>query len=401
MAVYHYQVINKSGVVSNGQLDADREASAIERLQTMGYMVIDIKVNKPSPLSTLLSFAKKVTIGDLAIFSRQLALMLGAGIPVTRALYTLSKQTENPTLQSTLTKVAGDVESGTSITDAMAAYPKIFSFLYIGIIRAGELGGNLELSLLRLSEQLQKDKALNDNIKSATFYPSMVAGFAVFIFIAMLVFLVPIIIGFMPAGTKLPLPTKIIVTLSNSIRHFWYIWIVGIATVIFGMRAYIKSPAGKYAWEKVKFKIPAFGKLIHRSVIARFTRTLSTLLNGGISVVQALESSGTACGSFLIAKAVTRAVESIQEGRNIAEPLEESKLFPPMVIHMIAIGEETGALPSLLNKIAEFYEEEVATMAKGLSALIEPIMLIVVGVLVGGMLISLYLPIFASVTAIK
>ena len=268
------------------------------------------------------------------------------------------------------------------------------------MIQAGEVGGTLEESLLRLSDQLQKDKTLKDNIRSASFYPIMVLCFAAIILTIMMVFIVPIFINMFPAGTELPFLTKIIVVLSELIRSYWYLWIIGIVAIILGIRYYLKSPSGSYQWDKTKLKLPIFGSLIQKAVLARFSRTLSTLLSGGIPVLQALEVSGPASGNLLVAEAVNNAREKIQEGRSIAEPLDESGMFPPMVIHMIAVGEETGSLSTLLTKIAEFFEDEVTTMTKGLTSLLEPILLIVIGILVGGMVVALYLPIFTAITSV-
>ncbi|MEG1774591.1 MAG: type II secretion system F family protein, partial [Oscillospiraceae bacterium] len=253
--------------------------------------------------------------------------------------------------------------------------------------------------LIRLSDQLQKQKQLNDNVKSATSYPKMIGGFALLMFLAMLVGLVPVFEGFIPSGVPLPALTQFSFSLSHSLRSYWYLWILGAGLIIVGVMMLVRSPFGKQYWENHKMRIPLFGPIIQKSVIARFCRTLATLLQGGIPVVQALESAGPTAGSELIDKAITRAIAKIEEGSNISQPLEECGLFPPMVINMIAVGEEAGTLPKLLDKVAEFYEDDVATMTKNLGSVIEPIMLILIGFVVGGMLLSLYLPIFTAVTA--
>ncbi len=401
MGQFSYEALNKTGEVLTGKIEAQQEITAIEQLQKKGLMVTEIKEVRTSPFLNLFKKKRqKVKIGDLALFSRQLAAMLDAGIPVTRALFTLSQQLTNPTFQEVITDVAQSVESGTGFTDALNNHPHIFSTLYIGMVRSGEVGGSLEETLERLSEQLQKEKTLNDNIRSATFYPAVVAGFAVFLLLAMMFFLVPIFMGFFPADVELPLATRVIIVASDLLRSFWYIFFMSIALLVFGIRYYLKSTRGMQQWDKLRFRLPVFGQLIHRVIIARFTRTLSTLLNGGISVVQGMEIAGPASGSYQIETAVNVACQRIQEGRSIAAPLEESGLFPPMVTHMISVGEETGDLPNLLTRISEFYEEEVATLTKGLTSMIEPIMLIIVGIIVGIMLIALYLPIFTVITEV-
>ncbi len=398
MPQFTYEAISRTGEVSSGQIEAELETDAIDRLQSRGLLVTEIKRGRTSPLRDAFKSRRKVKLGDLSLFSRQLATMLNSGIPLTRALYTLSEQVTNPALGEPLGRVASSVEGGSSLTEAISAYPRIFSELYVGMVRAGEIGGTLEETLLRLSEQLQKEKTLQDNVRSATFYPTVVAAFAVLVLLAMMFIIVPIFMGFFPPDLVLPLPTRIIIMISESLRFYWYLWLLFLAGIYFALRQFLRSSTGVRAWDRVRFRLPIFGSLIHRVVIARFARTFSTLLAGGISVVQALETAGPTSGSFLVDRAVQRANEGIQEGRSIADPLRESGIFPPMVTHMISVGEETGALPTLLTRIAEFFEEEVEIMTKGLTSIIEPLMLIVVGVLVAGMLIALYMPIFTVVT---
>lgn len=399
MAVYDYECINKQGEIIRGQINGENFSSVLGRLKSMGLSVIDIKERKTSIKSSLFTGKKKVTLGELSLFSRQLSSMISAGIPITRALFTLSRQTDNPTFKEALNNIASNVEGGISLTDAFGAHPEIFSDLYVSMIRSGELGGTMEITLDRLSEQLRKEKQLRDNIKTATFYPRMIFGFAGIVFIAMLVFLVPVFEKFIPADGEIPGVTRFIFGLSASVREKWYIWIIILSLITAAVLVFIKSGFGKRLWDRLKFKMPVFGSLIQKTVIARFSRTLSTLLEGGIPVVQAMQSAGPTSGSMLVADAVLAAARRIEEGRSIAAPLEESGIFPPMVTHMISVGEETGELPSLLDKVSQFYEEEVAVLTKGLSSIIEPLMLIIIGIFVGGMLISLYLPIFSSVAS--
>ena len=396
MAVFRYQAIDKSGKVVSGELSANQKSIAVKHLQDQGYIVTELiqKAEKKKSKQK-----KKVKVEELAIFSRQLASMLGAGIPVTRCIATLAKQTENPTLSEALEEISIDVEGGANLTDSFAKFPKIFSKLYVSMINAGEVGGILEQSLDRLSMQLQKEKQLNDNIKSATSYPKMIGGFAIIMFFGMLIGIVPVFEGFIPEGSDIPGITKFTFALSRNVRSFWFVWIAVIALIGFGIYKFFKSSTGRNLWEKHKLTIPLFGTIIHKSVVARFARTFSTLMQGGIPVARALESAAPTAGSDLIANAVMEAIEKIEGGKNISQPLEESGLFPPMVISMIAVGEESGNLPDLLDKIAEFFEEDVATATKNLGSVIEPIMIILIGLIVGGMLLSLYLPMFTAVTA--
>ncbi len=398
MGSFYYEAIKNSGEILTGKLDAEDSSIVIGRLRSMGLMVMEVKEVKKSFISGSFSIKRKVKLGDLSLFSRQLAAMINSGIPLTRALYTLSSQVTNRSLGDVLDKVARNVESGISFSEALNAYPDIFGELYINMVSAGEDGGTLETTLNRLSHQLQKDKELRDSIKSASFYPMVVFAFALIILFAMLFFLVPIFVGFFPEGAVLPLPTQIIVSASDALKTYWYIIIPFFILLGLLFRAYARSSKGKRKIDRLKFRLPVVGQLVQKTVIASFARTFSTMLATGIPVVQALDSSGLATGNSLVIDATKLAGEKIQEGSNVSQPLVESGIFPPMVTHMISVGEETGNIPDMMDKVAEFYEEEVATMTKGLTSLIEPLMLIVVGILVGGMLVALYLPIFTVIT---
>lgn len=397
MPLYTYESIDRQGQTIKGDINAPTFEGALERLRERGLVIVDIyettAVDRSK--STSLFGSKKVTLTDLAIFSRQLSAMLSAGIPVTRAIATLAKQTVNPTLSNALDNISRNVEGGMTLTDAFSQYTNIFNKLYISMIHAGEVGGLLETTLLRLSNQLHKEKKLQDEIKSATSYPKGIGIFAMCIFVGMLVFLVPTFEQY--AGENAPLISQFIFGLSASIRNRWYLWLLAIIVIVGAIVMFFKSPAGHALWEQMKLKMPIFGPIISKSVIARFARTLATLVDGGIPIVQALQTAGPTSGSDLLSVAVDSAIVRIEEGSNISTPLEESGLFPPMVTHMIAIGEEAGSLPTMLDKIAEFYEEDVETASKQLGSMLEPIILITIGVLVGGMLIALYLPMFGAV----
>ncbi|MGI6621681.1 MAG: type II secretion system F family protein [Clostridiaceae bacterium] len=399
MASFSYECLNRQGQTVKGQISSENIPQAVDKLRSMGLSIVELKEIKIKKKSSFLSMEKKVTLGDLTLFSRQLSAMISSGIPVTRAINTLSRQSENPALRSALENIARNVEGGMNLTDAFSAYPHIFSDLYVSMIRAGEAGGMLENSLLRLSEQLQKEKILKDEVKSAISYPRTIGIFALLIFIAMLVFLVPIFQGSLPQHVEINVITQFIFDMSASIRSNYLMWIFAAIAIVAVFTFFFKSRAGHDFWERIKLKMPVFGPIILKSVIARFTRTLATLMEGGIPVVQALESAGPTSGSDVLNEAVQLATKRIEEGKSIASTLEESDVFPPMVTHMISVGEESGSLPSLLDKVAEFYEQEVAATTRGLQALIQPIALIVIGILIGGMLIALYSPIFSAVTS--
>ena len=398
MASFTYDGMNRQGQNVHGEVVADNSSAAMDKLREAGIIVTDIKekvINEKKK-----SGGKKVSIQDVAVFSRQMAAMISAGVPVTRALATLAKQTTNPTLAAAIVDISENVESGMPLSDAFALYPKIFDDLFVAMIATGEVGGILEQSLISLANQLQKNKALKDNIKSAVSYPKNIGIFAIILLIAMLAFMVPIFQKMIPAKTELNGLTQFIFNASTSLRTQWYLWILVAVVLIVALRFIIKSKFAHNFWEKNKLHMPLIGDFITKMVIARFCRTLATLLAGGVTAVEALQSAGPTSGSDLIRDAVDNAISDIEEGKSISDSLDKSGLFPPMVTGMIAIGEEAGTLPELLDKVAEFYEEDVETTSRNLGSIIEPIALIGIGGLVGAMLISLYLPIFTASTSI-
>ena len=398
MASFTYDGMNRQGQNVHGEVVADNSSAAMDKLREAGIIVTDIKekvINEKKK-----SGGKKVSIQDVAVFARQMAAMISAGVPVTRALATLAKQTTNPTLSAAIVDISENVESGMPLSDAFAMYPKIFDDLFVAMIATGEVGGILEQSLISLANQLQKNKALKDNIKSAVSYPKNIGIFAIILLIAMLAFMVPIFQKMIPSGTELNGLTQFIFNASTSLRTQWYLWILVAAVIIVALRFIIKSKFAHTFWEKNKLHMPLIGDFITKMVIARFCRTLATLLAGGVTAVAALQSAGPTSGSDLIRDAVNDAISDIEEGKSISDSLDKSGLFPPMVTGMIAIGEEAGTLPELLDKVAEFYEEDVEATSRNLGSIIEPIALIGIGGLVGAMLISLYLPIFTASTSI-
>lgn len=398
MASFTYDGMNRQGQNVHGEVVADNSSAAMDKLREAGIIVTDIKEKVISERKK--TGGKKVSIQDVAVFARQMAAMISAGVPVTRALATLAKQTTNPTLAAAIVDISENVESGMPLSDAFAMYPKIFDDLFVAMIATGEVGGILEQSLISLANQLQKNKALKDNIKSAVSYPKNIGIFAVILLIAMLAFMVPIFQKMIPAKTELNGLTQFIFNASTSLRTQWYLWILVAVILIVALRFIIKSKFAHTFWEKNKLHMPLIGDFITKMVVARFCRTLATLLAGGVTAVEALQSAGPTSGSDLIKDAVDNAISDIEEGKSISDSLDKSGLFPPMVTGMIAIGEEAGTLPELLDKVAEFYEEDVETTSRNLGSIIEPIALIGIGGLVGAMLISLYLPIFTASTSI-
>ena len=401
MGLYSYEVVDRQGRTITGKMNADHEIAVADNLRKMGLTVLDITEVRESPLSALFQRKRKVKLADLAMFSRQLQTLLESGIPLTRALQTLSIQTTNRDLSQVLSQIAQSVDSGMSFSDSLMNFPDVFSSMYINMIKSGEVSGNLDEVLKQLSDQLDREKNLRDNIKAATFYPLVVLSFALLVVVAMLVGVVPIFMNYFPEGMELPVITKIVMGISNSLRSYWYLYIIAIIALVYGIRYYLQTPSGSRAWDRIRFKLPVIGPLLYRVVMARFARIMSTLLAGGIPVLQALETAGPAAGSILVAESKNVAGAKIQEGKNLAVPLEESGVFSPMLVQMVAVGEESGDLPELLSRVAGFYEEEVATMAKGLASVIEPLLIIVVGCFVAFIVISLYLPMFNVITTIR
>ncbi|MBN2558740.1 MAG: type II secretion system F family protein [Clostridia bacterium] len=398
MPIYKYECVTRNSETVVGKISASSTNAAVDRLRKMNFTVVEIKQSRFDALERFFKNERPVKVGDLSLFSRQLASMLGAGIPVTRAIATIAKQTRNPSFRKALENIAANVESGMNLTDSFSGYPHIFDDLYVNLIESGEIGGMLEGSLLRIAEQLQKDKKLKDSISSATFYPKMVMGFAILVLIGMLLFLVPTFKGMVKSGSDVPGITKFVFNLSDALRAKWYWFIVAVVGIFVAIKTFSSSRVGKMIWDRNKTRIPIFGQITEKTIIARFSRTLSTLLDGGIPVIQAMQSSGDTAGSVIVAEKVREASFNVEQGNRISDELDKQGIFPGTVIHMIAVGEETGQLPELLERVATFYEEEVENLSKTLSSVIEPLMLIMVGILVGGILISLYLPIFTAVS---
>ena len=398
-ATFTYQVRDKQGKMVSGELEADNQAAVADRLRSMGYAPISIEQKKDSALQkelTIPGFGPKVKLKDLAVFSRQFATMINSGLSLLRALHILQEQTENDRLAEILGEVAEDVESGRSLSAAMADHEE-FPSLYIALVRAGEAAGMLDQVLMQVAANLEKDVALRQKIKSAMTYPVIVFIMAIFLTGVMLVFIVPTFAGlFESLGGELPAPTQLLVSASNFLAS-----IVGILTVIVlpivlwqAFKAYRKTEAGRFQLDKLKLKLPVFGELFRKIAITRFARNLGILLRAGVPILQALEITAETVNNGVIGNAVKDVQESVQQGESMNRPLSEHDVFPPMVVQMIAVGEETGAVDTMLDKVADFYDREVEATTEQLTALMEPIMIGVLGGIVGGMVIALYMPIF-------
>lgn len=399
MAAFTYDGLNRQGQNVRGEVIADNSTQAINKLREAGIIVTEMKekANNASKMSS--KSGGKVTTEDVAVFCRQLAVMLSAGVPITRALNTLAKQTENGKFANAIDTVAKNVEGGMPLSDAFREYPKIFSPLFIAMIAAGETGGIMEQSLVSLAEQMQKEKNLQKNIKSAFSYPRTVGIMAIVILIAMLYFMVPTFKNMMTDGMELNPLSQFIFDASDSLIANTGTWILVGGAIVGAIILIMKSPPAHILWENTKLTMPMFGSFMTKMVVARFCRTFATLLAGGVTAVEAMKSAGPTAGSDKLAKAVKDAISDIEEGSPISNALEKSGLFPPMVTGMVAIGEESGALPELLDKVAEFFEEDVENTSRNLRAMIEPLALVFVGIVVGGMLIALYVPMLTASTS--
>jgi len=398
MPQFSYEAVTARNEVHRGVLDAESPEDVAEILRETGLYAYSVRARKSETLFRLRK-RRSVKIADLVQLSKQFATLINSGVTVPQAIAIIGRQSSNAVLSKALKSISADVMGGASLADAFAKYPDIFDDLYIAMLRAGEVGGMLESTLNRLAHHLEKEKKLRDNVRSAVNYPKVVGIFAAAVFIVMMVFLVPNFKKYTASGGNIPGITLFIYSLSDSMRGHWYIWIAACGAIVALATAFMRSRTGHELWEKSKLTMPFFGSLISKTVISRFVRTLATLIRGGVPIVSALEASGPTSGSMLVANAAEAAAREIEIGRNLSRPLAASGVFPPMVTEMIAIGEESGSLPEMLDKISEFYDEEIDSESKNLGTVLEPLLLIVVGFLVGGMLIALYLPMFTSIAS--
>ncbi len=407
MPKYIFKAKTSTGMIVSDIVEATSQAEVIEKLRNLKYFVIEVKEQKESFLKTILSnipfLKKKVKSAELTIFSRQLATLVSSGVQLVQGLSILEEQFESPTFRKIIRSVRLDIEAGVSISEAMSKYPDVFSELYIGMVHAGEIGGILDQVLDRLATYLESTEALKSKIKSAMMYPIIVSIVAVGAAIIMLTVVVPNFAAlFAEMGAKLPAPTQMLVNLSNFLKKWiWLFVLIGIAIVIVFRRTYKTNYKFALKVDSTLLKLPVFGDVVRKTAVGRFTRTLSTLIHAGVPILQALETVAKTAGNKLIEKTILEAREAIREGERIAEPLKKSDVFPPMVIQMIAVGEETGALDAMLAKIADFYDREVSDAVDGLAGMIEPLIIVFLAVVVGGMVVAMYLPMFEITSKIS
>ncbi|MBU4556691.1 MAG: type II secretion system F family protein, partial [Actinobacteria bacterium] len=402
MATFNYSVRDKSGRIVKGAVDGESRDAVSAKLREMGYIILE--VNQQGGLAALsnISFGTGVKTKDVVIFARQFATMINAGLSLTKCLSILAQQTESVGLRNVIQQVAKDVESGQSLSDSMSRHPKIFPPIFVNMVRAGETGGVLDEVLVRVADHFEAEAALKGKIKSAMTYPVAMGALVLIVLAAMMVFVVPTFEGmFNDMGGTLPAPTQLLVDISafvSSIRGVIALFIA--VGLYFAFKYWVKTVSGRYMWDGVKLRMPVFGTMVQKIALAKFTRTFGTLIAAGVPILSALDIVADTAGNEVVAKAVKGARSAIKEGETIAKPLSESSIFPSMLVQMIAVGEETGALDAMLNKIADFYDEEVSTAVDGLTSIIEPIMMATLGVIVGGMVIALYMPMFQVITLV-
>ncbi|HWX45798.1 MAG TPA: type II secretion system F family protein [Solirubrobacteraceae bacterium] len=395
MSTYVFKAMDLAGAKARGEVEAESKQAVSDQLKARGLIVLDI-ADKHASREIEINFLKSVSAQDLAVFSRQLATMTSSGMSILRALYVLEEQTENKFLKETIVAVRKDVEAGLSLSDAMERHPKVFNPLFVSMTRAGETGGMLEGSLMRVANQLEKDASLRRQIKSAMIYPTLVIVFAVGVMLALVAFLVPVFVNvFKEFGGELPKITQFSVMLSHIVTHDWWLMFGTFGAVVFIFLKWKSSTRGRKQWDRFRLRVPMkIGTIVQEVAVARWSRTLAALTSAGVPLLQALEITGKTGGNIVVEEAMESVIASVKRGGTISAPLAKIPVFPTMVTHMVGVGEETGALDAMLDKIADFYEDRVDASVKALTSIMEPIMIIVIGAIVGFIVISMYMPLF-------
>ncbi len=395
MPVYIWKGKNSQGEKRKGEIEAPDQTAALTQLKRLRIVNLVIKEKPKNLFANVAFFKPKVTGKDVVIFTRQLSTMIDAGLPLVQGLQILEKQQDNSTFKDVLTTVRSDVEAGSTLADSMRKHPKVFDNLFNNMIEAGETGGILDTILSRLAVFMEKSMALKKKIKGAMTYPTICLAISILILAVILIFVVPVFeTMFKDFGSSLPLPTLFLVNLSNLVKDYFIFIIIGFFILVMIFKKIYATEKGRLIVDRYVLKAPVFGMLLRKVAVAKFTRTLSTMLHSGVPILEALQVVAKTSGNKIIENAVYRVADSIAEGRPIAEPLEESGVFPNMVVQMINVGESVGALDTMLEKIADFYDEEVDQAVENLTAMIEPFMMVFLGGMIGGIVVAMYLPIF-------
>jgi type IV pilus assembly protein PilC len=394
---FDYIARDRTGATTKGTLEGSDKTAVTARLREMGFAPVTVDARRASALKRDLSipgFKKKVGLKDLAVFSRQFATMIDSGLSLLRALNILADQVDNPRLAEILKEIRTEIESGRGLSDCIADYEE-FPKLYVAMVRAGEVAGMLDSVLLRVAETLEKDLKLRRQIKSAMTYPVVVLIMAIMLTIVMLVFIVPVFVGmFDSLGGELPFPTKVLLAMSTLVRKFWYLLFILPIAGSQGFKRARKQPKIRRRLDALKLKVPVFGPLFHKIAISRFARNFGSLLRAGVPILMSLEITAETVSNGVMAEAIDDVQVSVREGESVARPLATHPVFPSMVVQMMAVGEETGAMDDMLIKVADFYDDEVSAAAESLTAMLEPLMIGVLGGIVGSMVVALYMPMF-------
>lgn len=391
MAKFEWQGVNRNGDEKSGSMEADSKGDVENRLRGEG-----ITPNKIKKEATSFSFGGGVKTRDILIFTRQLATMIDAGLPLVQCLDILGSQAENPAFGKVLNSVKGSVETGATFSDALSRHPKVFDALFVNLIAAGEVGGILDTILNRLSLYMEKNEKLKGQVKSAMVYPISILCVAIIVVAIMMGKVIPVFENMYKEfkGAVLPKPTQVVIDISHVFTDNWYIFIGGLVLLVVGLKWARSNPTGREITDKMILRAPVIGNVMRKIVVARFTRTLGTLLSSGVPILDSLDICAKTSGNIKVEKAIYHAREKISEGKDLAGPLAATNVFPSMVVQMIGVGEQTGAMDQMLQKIADFYEEEVDVAVAAMTALMEPIMMVFLGGLIGGIIVAMYLPVF-------
>ena len=394
-ATFSFKAVDLTGIPQKGSIVGESKGAVTEELKSRGLTVMAVE-EKGTGLNLEISLPQRVKPADLTVMTRQLATMVSSGMTLLRAFHVLEEQIEAKKLRETVEKVREDIETGLLLSDALARHPKIFNPLYVAMVRAGEAGGVLEEALNRTADQLEKDDSLRRQVKSAMMYPAVIVSFAGIVLFALIAFIVPVFADvFKDFGGELPMITQVTVAASDVAKGQWYLFVVGIPAAIIGFKKFRTSEFGRPKWDAFRLKLPMkVGATVQKIALARWSRTFSALYAAGVPIMQAIEVTGKTAGNAVVEKAMVDVIESVKSGGSIAAPLKEAPIFPVMVSSMIAVGEETGGLDAMLSKVADFYEDEVEAAVKALTSILEPIMIVFVGGIVGFVVIAMYMPMF-------
>ena len=400
MPIYSYVAQTKKGRKLKGELEAADERIALSQLKRRNLTVSKIKP-KPKDIFENVAFMQpKVTSKDIVVFTRQFSTMIDAGLPLVQGLTILADQMENKTFRLILKEITKDVEGGSTLAEALKKHPKVFDSLFINLVAAGEVGGILDTIMRRLADYIEKSEALKKRIKGAMTYPAVVVAIAILVIAVILIFVIPVFEEmFASFGAALPTPTQLVVNMSRFLKGNIHWVIIALVALIFAFKKYRKSKGGRKTTDSIALKLPVFGDLLKKTAIARFSRTLGTMIQSGVPILDSLEIVAKTSGNVVLEEIIFEVRASIAEGQTIADPLSETDIFPGMVVQMISVGEATGALDTMLNKIADFYDDEVDTAVDALTSMLEPLLMLFLGGAIGGLVIAMYLPIFQMAAA--